>query len=602
MKTVDLRKILSRKYGPSAIGEMMRAIDKSIVVLDANGIKILGAAAGIAGSAAGVEVPIRQGENVIGWVSGGDKVPLFASFLGHIAEKEMDTKLLARDTLDKYKELNMLYGINEKIATCLDPAKVAQIIIAEVRKLIRADNASVMLMNDETGFLEIAASSGSETNPKTVLRAGEGIAGHVYSSGRAEIVNEVVSDRRFIKGSNRVRSMMCAPLTIKEKVIGVINVSIETLFDYSAADLKFLCALASPAASAIEIARLYDAEKRLADELKLKNRELRAAREMLAKENVTLKQDLRQKFSPGSILGVSRQMKDLFSKMERIADTPVSILITGETGTGKELIAKTMHYNSGCAGKLFAAINCSAIPESIFESEMFGIEKGVATGVEKRMGKIEQADGGTLFLDEIGDMPLLSQAKILRVIEERKLERVGGREPIAVNIRIIAATNKDLKYEINKGTFREDLFYRLNVVNLHIPPLRDRRDDIPLLCNHFLVQCIGKLGKSKMHFSADAAETLKKYDWPGNVRELENEVERAVALCSSDVIGVHDLSDELKGAGMNSPHIPLATVSDTEKTLIVQTLTESGGNKSKAARSLGISREGLRKKMKRLGL
>ena len=598
MKIVDLKKILSRKYGASVIGEMMRALDESVVVLDANGIKILGEVRGAA-SSANNEASIRLGENIIGWVSGGDNAPLFASFLGHIAEKEMNTKLLARDTLDKYKELNMLYGINEKIATCLDPAKVARIIITEVRKLIRADNASVMIMNEDTGFLEIAASIGSETNPKTLLRAGEGIAGHVYSSGKAEIINEVVSDRRFIRGSNRVRSMMCAPLTIKDKVIGVINVSIETLFDYTAADLKFLSALASPAASAIEIARLYDAERRLADELKIKNRELQAAREMLARENVTLKQGLRQKFSPGSILGVSRQIKDLVNKVERIADTPVSILITGETGTGKELIAKTIHYNSSCAGKLFAAINCSAIPESIFESEMFGIEKGVATGVEKRMGKIEQADGGTLFLDEIGDMPLLSQAKILRVIEERKLERVGGREPIPVNIRIIAATNKDLKCEIAKGTFREDLFYRLNVVNLHMPPLRERKDDIPLLCNYFLEQCTGRLGKSKMRYSAEAADILRKYNWPGNVRELENEVERAVALCASDVIGVHDLSDELRGASFP---VPSATVSDTEKTLIVQTLAESRGNKSKAARSLGISREGLRKKMKRLGL
>ncbi|MDQ5986878.1 MAG: Regulatory protein AtoC [Syntrophus sp. SKADARSKE-3] len=340
------------------------------------------------------------------------------------------------------------------------------------------------------------------------------------------------------------------------------------------------------------------------DELKKVGIDLLAAKNRLSHENIQLRQTLRQNFSPVRILGNSAKLLELLDKVSKIADTPVNVLITGETGTGKELIAKTIHYNSLRSDKPFIALNCTAIPESIFEAEMFGVEKGVATGVDKRIGRIEQADGGTLFFDEIGDMPLATQAKILRVIQDRQLDRVGGRKAIPVDVRIIAATHKDLRQAISEKTFREDLFYRLNVIHLHIPPLRDRAEDIPVLLNYFLEQSIKRLGRPPIRFSKEAIELLTGYSWPGNVRELENEIERAVALAASDMIDVDDLRASLrlsKKVSEGNVEEP-ASLKTAEYGLILKTLDLTKGNRSEAARLLCLSREGLRKKMKRYGM
>ena len=352
-------------------------------------------------------------------------------------------------------------------------------------------------------------------------------------------------------------------------------------------------------------AREYHLEQ-IIGKLRESQAELAAARERLDAENLNLKQNLREKYSTVRILGTSRAVRDLIAKLERVADTPVNVLITGETGTGKELVAKSLHFNSHRSNKPFVAINCSAIPEPLLESELFGIEKGVASGVERRIGRIQQADGGSLFLDEIGDMPLAAQAKILRVIEDKIVEMVGGRSSRPVDVRIIAATNKDLKSEVEKGNFREDMFYRLNVVRLNIPPLRERKDDVPLLLSAFLDIYTRKLGKPAMSFSDDVIDHLKHYPWPGNVRELENEVERAVALAHSDLIVLEDLSDEVRHyRPPKQPEMQECRPTSTremEKKMIMDALHETKGNKSEAAKRLGISREGLRKKIKRYGL
>jgi len=335
------------------------------------------------------------------------------------------------------------------------------------------------------------------------------------------------------------------------------------------------------------------------NDLKEAEKGLLAAKDRLSHENVNLRQTIRQNFSPVRIIGKSPILLSFLDKVQKIADTPVNILITGETGTGKELVAKTIHYNSSRCNGPFVALNCSAIPESIFESEMFGVEKGVATGVEKRIGKIEQADGGTLFFDEIGDMPAVAQAKILRVIQERLLERVGGRKSIPVNVRIIAATNKNLRDAVTEKTFREDLFYRLNVIHLPLPALRERSEDIPLLLNYFLEQSVRRLGRPPMRFAKETVKELSAYSWPGNIRELENEVERAVALSTSDTISPEDLRDHVRSKPVV---VPVPSLKDTEHDLILKTIKTTNGNRSEAAKRMGMSREGLRKKMKRYGI
>lgn len=370
-------------------------------------------------------------------------------------------------------------------------------------------------------------------------------------------------------------------------------------------------------------AREFQMEEMLKN-LKETGKALEISRRQLLKENEGLKKGLMERFSPKRIVGQSQAMRHILEQTERIADTSVNVLITGETGTGKELIAKALHYNSIRKTGPFIAINCSAIPESLFESELFGIEKGIATGVSMRKGLVEQAGGGTLFLDEIGDMPLNIQAKILRVLEEREVTRVGGSAVIPVDLRVVAATHRNLKAEAKAGRFREDLFFRLNVISLSLPPLRERTGDIPLLLQRFLDLHCRQMNRPLLKVSKDTMDCLLTYPWPGNVRELENEVERVVALSYSETIRVEDLSShirqektvsEISAPSENTkqktmsplsgpenkkcPEEPLFSLEENEKVLIEKVLEAAGGNRSQAARMLGISREGLRKKMKK---
>ncbi|MBI5100607.1 MAG: sigma-54-dependent Fis family transcriptional regulator [Nitrospirae bacterium] len=352
-------------------------------------------------------------------------------------------------------------------------------------------------------------------------------------------------------------------------------------------------------------AREFHLEQMIED-LKKAHAELSSAKQRLDSENRTLKRTIRESFSPDQIIGKSPRIQELRSMIRRIADTAVNVLITGETGTGKELIAKSLHFSSSRSHKPFVALNCSALPESILEAELFGIEKGVATGVDGRTGRIEQASGGTLFLDEIGDMPLNAQAKVLRVIEERTVDKLGGRVSVPVDIRVIAATNKNLRVrdEAAAGHFREDLYYRLNVVQLHVPPLRERADDIPLLLNLFLKTVSLRQEMSNRRFDPEALDRLTTYPWPGNVRELKNEVERAVALSVTDTIGFQDFSEEVHAyfISQKAPGPFLSILKGREIELILQILRDTGGNKSETARRLGLSREGLRKKILKYGL
>ncbi|MDA2938737.1 sigma-54 dependent transcriptional regulator, partial [Acidobacteria bacterium AH-259-A15] len=287
----------------------------------------------------------------------------------------------------------------------------------------------------------------------------------------------------------------------------------------------------------------------------------------------------------------------------------VSVLIAGESGTGKELVARAIHYGSPRARRPLVTVNCAALPESLVESELFGIERGVATGVERRAGKFEVAKGGTLFLDEIGDLSLAAQAKILRVLQEKVVERVGGRKTIAVDVRILAATNKNLKEEIDKENFRDDLYYRLKVVHIEMPPLREIRSDIPLLANYFLSKYWQEMKKGEKELASGALDCLMNYGWPGNVRELENEMKRVVVSVRRRVIEKEDLSEAIRKSvwpnrkdGGSLKEVVAETVEELEKQMILEALEACRQNQLRAAKRLGLSRQGLIKKMKRYGL
>jgi two-component system response regulator AtoC len=324
----------------------------------------------------------------------------------------------------------------------------------------------------------------------------------------------------------------------------------------------------------------------------------------LTSENIRLKQELSSYYSAPNIIGESKAMRSIFGLLDKVSRTDSTVLILGESGTGKELIASTIHYQSSRQKKPIIRVNCAALPEELIESELFGYEKGAFTGAAARKpGRFDLADGGTIFLDEIGDLPLLTQTKILRVLEERTFERLGATQSSSVDVRIMAATNKDLEKEIEKGLFREDLYYRLNVIPVVMPPLRKRKDDIPLLINAFARKFNDQMG-TDVSFDAEAIQVLMNYSFPGNVRELLNVIERCIALASETTIKRTDLPSHI--AGTRNQKTPLLTLqevtAEAEKNHIVQILKLANGNRSKASAILGVSRKTLWEKTKNIGL
>ena len=317
-----------------------------------------------------------------------------------------------------------------------------------------------------------------------------------------------------------------------------------------------------------------------------------------------------------AIIGRTLAMQKVYDLIEKVASSPSRVLITGESGTGKELVARALHDQSDRRDSPFIQVNCGAIPENLFESELFGHEKGAFTGaVTSKPGRFELADGGTLFLDEVGELPKDMQVKLLRVLQHQSFERVGGVRSLVVDVRLVAATNRDLEREVRGGVFREDLYYRLNVVPIRLPPLRERTDDIPLLVEHFLAKFNTRLGKAVKGISADALLALRRYAWPGNIRELENLMERSVLLADRDVLGVSDLfgldrsddEDEEETTDESTEELGLKELvrvhtAKVEREHIQRVLAEESGNVTRAARKLGISRKSLQTKMKEYGL
>jgi DNA-binding NtrC family response regulator len=340
------------------------------------------------------------------------------------------------------------------------------------------------------------------------------------------------------------------------------------------------------------------------DRLSLLVKRALATRE-LALQNRAMQEELERRSGFASIIGRSAEMKQVFEMVRQVAPSRSSVLITGESGSGKEMIAEALHYNSPRKDKPFIKVHCAALTESLLESELFGHEKGAFTGaISRKRGRFELAHMGTLFLDEIGEINPNVQIKLLRVLEEKRFERVGGEETIEVDVRLIAATNRDLKEAISKGVFREDLYYRLNVVNIHIPPLRERKEDIPLLVAAFLKEFSQENGKPIEGIDPKARLALYNYSWPGNVRQLRNSVESAVVLCKGQTIGLEDLPPNIRGeSGGDSVRLSLGvSLADMEKEVIRSTLAREGGNKSRTAEILGIGRKTLHRKIEEYGL
>jgi DNA-binding NtrC family response regulator len=328
----------------------------------------------------------------------------------------------------------------------------------------------------------------------------------------------------------------------------------------------------------------------------------------LRSENIALKAELTRQYDFGQLIGRSERMKEVFEAAQRVAPTHATVLLGGESGTGKGMLARAIHVNSPRHDGPFTKINCSAIPENLMEAELFGYEKGAFTGAMKsHPGKFEQADGGTVFLDEIGDVPMPIQVKLLRVLQEKEFERLGGTKTIRVSVRIVAATNQDLRAALEQGSFREDLYYRLNVVPINIPPLRQRREDIPYLIDHFLKRFAADTGDRIRGISNEAVEKLVGYRWPGNVRELENIIQRAMVMAKSETISVHDVHLD-HAAGSHVPSEGMAflpegmTLDEYEQELIREALRRTGDNKSQAARLLGLTRNALRYRLSQMGV
>jgi Nif-specific regulatory protein len=428
-----------------------------------------------------------------------------------------------------------------------------------------------------------------------------GLAGDALRRGQITNVPNAAADPRFAgqlgqSDEFHTRSLLSVPMANREgRPVGVFQVLNKARNQaFTTADEQLAQAFASAATIAVQNAQEFEAVRRHRDQLDT--------------ENARLKLSLTESFDPAEAIGNSPAMVKVFETARRVSNTDVSVLITGESGTGKSLLAKCIHFHSERRNRPLADINCAAIPETLLEAELFGIEKGIATGVDQRIGKLEAAAGGTIFLDEIADMSLATQAKILRVVQEKAFERVGSQQTRQADVRIISATNKDLATAIAAGRFREDLYYRLAVVTLPLPPLRERREDIPPLAHFILDRLCRKFNRSALRFSDAALERLVAYSWPGNVRELENEIARSLVLAiDQPELDLADLSEKLQQtAGVSNECRNLLTVGRLsekvealERRLIVEARAITAGNKSAMARMLGLSREGLRKKLSR---
>lgn len=464
--------------------------------------------------------------------------------------------------------LNVLLKINMAINSIPSDGDLPRKILEFLFQVIPAERGALLLGKHSNNFAMIHAYNQKMT-PLPEIQVSRTIAAEVFRENVGILGNDILHSQKFQDAksliSSKIRSLLCVPLTVLNEVLGILyldTTSAEVHFDED--HLQLVTAIGCLAAISLRHA---------------------AQIESLAEENRSLKDDIRIEHS---MVGEGPAMQKVYQLISRIAPTDSTVLLQGESGTGKELAARAIHLNSSRATGPFVAINCAALPDTLLESELFGHEKGAFTGaVAQKKGKIELAEGGTLFLDEISEIEPSLQVKLLRMLQEREFERVGGTRSIHINVRIVAATNSNLQNAIQQGLFRQDLYYRLNVVSLTMPPLRDRREDILLLANYFVSKFSKKLPRRVKGIAPEAQECLLNYDWPGNVRELENSMERAVVLGSTDLILSEDLPESLHETA-TSPTKYHEVIQSAKKDLILKTMEACGGNYNTAAQSLGL--------------
>ena len=509
------------------------------------------------------------------------------------------------------QELGVLYEITRHMSAPVPLEDRMRKVLDVLHEKMGMHRGTLTLVDadSESLTIEIAHGLDDQAKKKGRYKIGEGITGKVVEAGEPIAVPNIGEEPLFLNRTgarkdfrrNRI-AFICVPIKIDQETIGAL--SVDRLFEGNVSldeDLRLLTIISFIIAQAVANYRLREKEK-----VKLQF------------ENVELKRELAKKFHPTNVIGKSKRMEEVYEAIEMVSQTRSTVLLRGETGTGKELVAHAIHYGSFRSKGPFVKVSCAALPETLLESELFGYEKGAFTGaLAKKLGRFEMADGGTLFLDEIGDISASMQVKLLRALQEREFERVGGTQTVRVDVRVIAATNRDLEKAMQEKQFREDLYYRLNVVPILLPPLRERREDIPLLVAHFLKQTSLESNKKARYVSDEAMAYLMNYYWPGNIRELQNAIERAVILCKTDTLeadlfpipgekghpaAIHFKPVRVADAPPGENSSLASAVEILEKSLIQEALRSQGGNQRKAAKVLGVTERILGYKIKNYGL
>ncbi len=497
-------------------------------------------------------------------------------------------------------ELTALYEISKLLGSSLNVRSNLRGVMRVLAEYLDMNRGTVALRDD--GGVSIIAAHGmtEEEIKRGRYKLGEGIIGRVAKLGSPIVIPNIGDEplflnktgaRQMIKRENV--SFLCVPIKFKNDVMGVL--SVDRLFGAKGVsfeeDLRLLKIIASLIAQSVKL-----------------HRELERERVAFLEEKENLNRQLKGKYSVDNMIGQSDGMQEVFESVHRVAPSRANVLITGESGTGKELVAKAIHFMSPRAREPFIKFNCASIPEGLLESELFGHERGAFTGaMTMRKGRFELADKGTIFLDEVGDLPVTLQPKILRVLQEKEFERVGGEKTIKVDVRLIAATSRDLEELVSSGRFREDLYYRLNVVPLYLPPLRERKVDVPVLVDHFLAKYNEENAKS-VKITPEVLDALTGYDWPGNVRELENTIERLVVMSAKKVIALDDLPLNIRDGSLKAARairtkdaLP-AAIADIEKAQILDALRKTAWVQARAARLLGLTPRQIGYKIKRYGI